>query len=262
MIGGGRGGGEAQTAGRYLLAELIDRLDLALPVQYGGPLVPGNRYIVVSSFGDDRLVRVLLNQRGLRLTPTDPGPEGYILDVRKGLVIVGGSDRSGTLYGVQSLLALLSTESSTPYLKGALVRDYPYKPVRGVHVYLPATEDIPFFKRFIRNFLVRYKFNTIFLEVGAGMELRSHPELNLGWERLCRDVFARGGRPVGPENRFQDSVHPELAGGSYLSREEVRDLVRWARKFRIRVVPEIQSLTHAYYLLTTHGEFAELETAE
>lgn len=55
----------------------------------------------------------------------------------------------------------------------------------------PTRRDIPFFKRFIRDFLAAHKLNTIFLEVGAGMRFRRHPELNEGAVEFARDILAR-----------------------------------------------------------------------
>ncbi|HLP72359.1 MAG TPA: family 20 glycosylhydrolase, partial [Bacteroidales bacterium] len=42
-----------------------------------------------------------------------------------------------------------------------------------------------------------------------------------------------------------------------LEKEEVADLVSYIRKFNIEVIPELPSLTHAYYLLWGHKELAE-----
>lgn len=187
--------------------------------------------------------------------------EGYLLLVYDKYAAIIGADDRGVFYGVQSLLQLIDSTgcSSIPSL---LVRDWPYKPIRGFHLYLPSRDRIGFLIRFIKYFLAYYKFNTLFLEVGAGMRLDRHPEINASWVRLCRDVKARGERPKGPANRFQDSVHHELGGGGFLEKEEVKAIIEVARRYRIEIIPEIQSLTHSYYLVAAHREIAELPEAD
>jgi len=188
--------------------------------------------------------------------------EGYRLTVTKGGVRLEGADPRGLFWGVVSLLQLISAEDGHAVVRHASILDWPRHPIRGVHVYIPAREDIPFFKRYIRYFLADHKMNTIFLEVGAGMELKKHPEVNEGYVTFARDILARGDRPKGPDDRFQNSTHHEVAGGSYLTQEEVRELVDYARAHEVEVIPEIQGLTHVYHLLAAHRELAELPETE
>jgi len=194
--------------------------------------------------------------------PASLPEEGYRLTVTKAGVRLEGADARGLFWGVVSLLQLISAGDGQAVVRRATILDWPRHPFRGVHVYIPAREDIPFFKRYIRYFLADHKMNTIFLEVGAGMELKKHPEVNEGYARFAQDILARGDRPKGPQDRFQNSTHHEVAGGSFLTQEEVRDLVDYARRHEIEVIPEIQGLTHVYHLLAGHRELAELPEAE
>jgi hypothetical protein len=199
----------------------------------------------------------------LAMPAAGPLPEeGYRLTVTKAGVRIEGGDARGLFWGVVSLLELISAEDGRAAVKQATILDWPRHPFRGVHVYIPAREDIPFFKRYIRYFLADHKMNTIFLEVGAGMELKKHPEVNEGAVTFARDILGRGDRPKGPEDRFQNSTHHELAGGSFLTQDEVRDLVDYARAHEVEVIPEIQGLTHVYHLLAGHRELAELPETE
>ena len=199
----------------------------------------------------------------LAMPACDPLPdEGYRLEVTDSAGQLTAADTRGLFWGVVSLLKLLRVEDGEALLREATVVDWPRLPIRGVHVYIPAREDIPFFKRFIRHLLSDHKLNTIFLEVGAGMRFKKHPELNQGAVEFTQDILARGQRPAGPQGRFQDSTHHEIAGGAFLEQEEVRDLVGYARAHEVEVIPEIPSLSHTYYLLTGHRELAELPEAE
>ena len=50
--------------------------------------------------------------------------------------------------------------------------------------------------------------------------------------------------------------------GGVLEKEEVAEMVRYARQHHVDVIPEISTLTHTYYLLTRHRELAEIQAAE
>jgi hypothetical protein len=56
----------------------------------------------------------------------------------------------------------------------------------------------------------------------------------------------------------QNASHQDTGDGSFLEKSEVADLVQWARRYHIEVIPEIPSLTHSYYLLTKHPELSEV----
>ena len=205
----------------------------------------------------------------LGVTKADPGPEGYGLAVsRKGIRVVG-SDYRGTLFGVQTLLELIENREGAVTIREARVRDWPYLPMRYVHVFLPGKETIPFFKRYLRDFLLRYKYNGIILEVGAGMRFDRHPEISTAWARMNKELYAVGDLawiqnescPLGPEKRFQDTTHRGVGLGSYIEKEELHELVGYANRLGLEVMPEIQSLTHAYYIAYADRSTAEIPEA-
>jgi len=208
--------------------------------------------------------------KALGVTRKEPGPEGYALEVSAKGVQVVGCDRQGTLYGVQTLLELIESRDGRVRLREARVRDWPYKPMRYVHIFLPGKETIPFFKRYMRDFLLRYKFNGMILEVGAGMRLERHPEISTAWARMNKELYALGdlvwtqneSAPLGPGKRFQDTTHRGVGLASYIEKDEMRELVRYARRLGLDVMPEIQSLSHAYYIAYAHREVAEIPEAD
>ena len=195
--------------------------------------------------------------------------EGYAVSVTPGGILAVGRDDQGALYAVSTLMQLLELRRGVLYAAAGAVRDWPYLPIRYVHVYVPGPNGVPFFKRYVRDFLLRYKFNGIILEVGGGVRLRSHPELSTGWKRTVMELYALGDRvyttgegcPRGPKGRFSNSIHRGIAEGGYLEEDELRDIVAFARDHGQDVVPEVQSLCHVYYLACAHREVAELPQA-
>ncbi|MBN1669467.1 MAG: family 20 glycosylhydrolase [Kiritimatiellae bacterium] len=220
----------------------------------------------IALFGDELHARC-----GIRLAPSPSGrvaiarnarlpAEGYELKVTSRGVALACKDNRGLLYGLDTLASLIERDGDGAGVPACRVEDAPYTPVRGVHVYMPARESMDFFNRFLR-FMVRLRMNTLFLEIGAGMEFKRHPEINASWEHFTR-TFGKYNEEVGPKVQQQygwwkDSTHPEIAGGSFLKQSEVKELVREAGRLGIEIVPEVQSLSHSYWLCLAHPELAE-----
>ena len=183
--------------------------------------------------------------------PDAPGAldaDAYWLEVRADGVRLLAGGRRGLIYGVCTLLQLLRRDGGAVTAPACVVHDRPQLALRGVHLFLPAREDIGFVKRLIRYVLTPLRYNTLFLQVTAGMRFDRRPEINETWERLNRQSLAETGAPL---------PHGRVGGGSFLTKEEVRDLVRYARDYGLEVIPEIQSLSHVQYLTLTYPEIAE-----
>ena len=201
------------------------------------------------------LVAAYAAKHGMRSS----APEGYALEVNDGAAVVAGSDDAGAFYGLQTLRQLIAGKT----IRGARIRDWPLKPFRGIKLYLPGRENIAYFKRFVRDFMALYKYNTVIVELNAAMRFDRHPELNAGWIEFGKDLnYTRRERSWGPGRQFQDSANADTADFGVLEKEEVADLVRYARQHHVEVIPEVPSLTHSYYLLTRHRELAEVPDAE
>jgi hypothetical protein len=108
-----------------------------------------------------------------------------------------------------------------------------------------------------------FKMNKVIMEVTAVMRSDRHPELNAGWIQYHKDLlYTRRQQVTGPHGEHQDAAHSWTGDGRILDKEQVAGLVDYARQFHVEVIPEIQSLTHSYYLLTRHRELAEIQDAE
>ncbi|MBE6386257.1 MAG: hypothetical protein E7048_11440 [Lentisphaerae bacterium] len=187
--------------------------------------------------------------------------EAFELQMTREGIKITASAQEGLRQGVNTLLELFRTRMCRGKIRVFTMQDAPRLPIRGVHLFLPARADLPFYRRFVSRFLPALHCNTVFLEVGGGMRFDRHPEINEGTQAFARWVFDHHSRPMGPGGRFQDSAHVELAGGDCLEKDEVRALVEWTRSCGVEVIPEIPSLTHSYYLTAAHREIAELPDA-
>ena len=125
-------------------------------------------------------------------------PEGYTLSVTYERILILGIDKSGAVFGTQTLLQLGAVNSTGTdcFSCSRILSDWPFKPIRGFHAYMPERKFIEGFKRIIKT-LAHIKMNTIIIEVGGGMEYEKHPEINKAWEKFCREVMAYPGGPEG-----------------------------------------------------------------
>jgi glycosyl hydrolase family 20 len=242
---------------RFLVEELTDRWGVTVAVQHVTTL-PMNKPVILMGSMANPLVKAYCASHGIE--PVRDKASGYVLRVSGTVALVAGADEDGAFYGLQSLRQVIERRGNGFAISFVRVRDWPDKLFRGIRIYLPGHDHIPFFKRFVRDFMALYKFNKLQIEVNAGMRLDRHPELNAGWVEFARDVnYSRLNYPAGPPHELrQNASHQDTADGNFLEKSEVADLVQWARRYHIDVIPEIPSLTHSYYLLTKHPELSEV----
>ena len=239
---------------RLAASELSDRHHVAVTTRRLSSIPDAGRFLVIGSMQNP-----LVRQYCARLGIPSGVPEGYVIDVSDRIALVAGADDAGALYGFESLRQLIEHRR----IPGSRIRDWPYKPLRGIKMYLPGHQNIPYFKRFVRDFMALYKYNKLILEADAAMRLDRHPELNEGWMALGRNLNdTRRDRAWGPGRQLQDSANADTSDSGVLEKDEVADLIRYANQYHIEVIPEIPTLTHSYYLLTRHRELAEIPNAE
>ena len=192
-----------------------------------------------------------------RLNKTDVinNPDGYVIKMSEGSITVSANSESGIMNGLMTFLRLLDDEGC--YGKEMLC-DYPISSIRGIKLMIPAREDIQDFYDFI-DMMVFFHHNTLMLEIGGAMEYKRHPEINEGWKEYAEFMSEYSGKSKEiQEHTFpwrKNSIHCNNGGGSYLTQNEIRDMIDYCTERGIRIIPEVPSTSH--YLLTRHPELAE-----
>lgn len=207
----------------------------------------------------DRGGRDVLRERGVEAHEEVARAEGYVLHAGDRGIALAGHDAAGLYYGVQTLRQAARWEGESLCMAKAEIRDWPHKPVRGVHLYMPGRDQIPFFRQLV-TWLSSLKYNTIYLEIAGGMEFERHPAINAAWVEFCQAAATFPGGQRGLQDSqpwVKDSTHTELGQGGFLLKSEVAELVAWAGQHHIEVIPEVQSLSHSYYLCMAYPEIAE-----
>ncbi|MFW6085550.1 MAG: beta-N-acetylhexosaminidase, partial [Gemmatimonadota bacterium] len=202
---------------------------------------------------DGRRGRILLDvgliQSDVAESESDhPDPEAYALRVAADGVTITGASPTGLLWGVQTLRQLLPPEFEDPdgenrtswSIPAVEIEDAPRFAWRGslmdvVRHFFP----VDFVKRYV-DLLSRYKMNVLHWHLtddqGWRLEIEGYPRLT--------DVAAWRTEPDGSRH------------GGYYTREEVREVVEYARLRGVRVVPEIEMPGHSSAALVAYPGLA------
>jgi hypothetical protein len=240
---------------RFLVRELSDRYAIALNIEKMSEIMQDRKTVVIGKF-DNPLVSKYCAKNNINVNEKNPGPEGYILEVKSDMILVAGSDEAGAFFGLQSLRQLIIAGNGRK-VQGVYVKDWPNFPFRAIRLYVPGPENTAFFKRFLRDFMSLYKYNKVILELNC-MRLDKHPEVNAGWIEFSKYMqYSRSNSTEGLRGEEKNSSHFDAGDGFIIEKSDVKDIVDYAAENYIEVIPEIPSLTHGYYLLTRHPELAE-----
>jgi hexosaminidase len=154
--------------------------------------------------------------------------EGYVLATGPGVVDIVASTDAGIFYGVQTLKQLVVGAGATARVRGARIRDWPAMRWRGLHDDMSRgpIPTVEFQKRIVRQ-LAAYKIN------------------------VYSPYF---------EHTFDYASYPLSAPpGGRVTPAEMRDLVAYARRYHVEVIPEQEAFGHLHLLLKneTHAPLAE-----
>lgn len=185
------------------------------------------------SFGDEHS---LTNVIRLSVVETlDVGAEGYTLVVEQDAITIQAAAPAGVFYGVQTLLQLIPLQGD-PVIDGCVITDKPRFAYRGAMLdvgrhFFPV-EDV---KHYI-DLMALYKFNKFHLHLtddqGWRIEIKSWPNLT-----------AHGSQT-------------EVGGGKggFYTQEQYSDIVAYAAKRYIEVIPEIDMPGHTNAALSSYPD--------
>lgn len=162
-------------------------------------------------------------QQALKRGGLDPGvqklnDEGYLLTVSQNQVVVAGKTATGTFYGMETLKQLVRGEGASALIPAVNIVDWPTMRWRAVSddISRGPVPTVEYIKRQIRT--------------EAFFKLNMH-------SFYMEHTFASESHPlIGP------------AGGS-LTPTEIRELVVYARRYHVELVPEQQTFGHLHKAL-------------
>ncbi len=229
---------------RRFAASLLPATGLPIPVRVGA--APAASGIVL--------------ERNARLTRL--GDEGYELSVTPRRVAIRARERAGVFYGLQTVRQLLPPEvfraakvdSVAWTIPAVRIVDRPRFSWRGAHLdvgrhFMPKE----FVKKYI-DLLALQKMNTFHWHLtedqGWRIEIRKYP-------RLTEVGAWRTQTVVGHQQSGTDSASWKYDGqrhGGFYTRDDVREVVAYARDRFVNVVPEIEMPGHALAAIAAYPQ--------
>ena len=190
------------------------------------------------------------------LSPAIPYKEGYKLHVTPHRIEVAAATPTGIFYAMQSLRQLLPAAIDKDSLSSGVkwsvpcmeIEDYPRYPYRGLMLdvcrhFFP----ISFVKKYI-DYLAYHKMNRFHWHLtddqGWRIEIKKYPKLTE--VSAFRDRTLIGHYSDKP--RRWDMTHY----GGYYTQEEIRDVIAYAQKRFVTIIPEIEMPGHAEAALAAY----------
>jgi hexosaminidase len=193
-----------------------------------------------------------INSRG----DTSLGNEGYKMNVSSKKILLSANKPHGLFYGIQTLLQILPPSNGHAQPKNisfkipcASISDYPRFRYRGMM--LDVSRHF-FSKEFIKKYIdemAKYKFNVFHWHLtddqGWRIEIKGLPELTkVGAWRVPRN---------GRWGTFREPQTGEKASdGGYYTQDDIREIVSYAKKRFIDILPEIDVPAHSLALIASY----------
>ncbi|OKL39401.1 beta-N-acetylhexosaminidase [Pontibacter flavimaris] len=179
--------------------------------------------------------------------------EMYTLTVSGKDVIIRAKDTGGMVYGIQTLLQLFPLEQVAEVeIPNVEIKDYPRFSYRGMHLdVVRHMFPLEFIKKYI-DYLAFHKFNTFHWHLtddqGWRIEIESYPKLNTigSW----REATLIG------HFKDQPARYDSTRYGGYYTKDEVREVIRYAAVRGISIIPEIDIPGHSRATIAAYPEFS------
>lgn len=184
--------------------------------------------------------------------------EGYLLEISDSKITIKAGDSGGAFYAVQTLRQLLPAEleqkspkhNSSFTLPQLTISDYPKFQYRGMHLDVSRHFfDTEFVKKYIAN-LAMLKMNKFHWHLtddqGWRVEIKKYPELT------AKGAF-REETLIDHYNSSPQKFDDERYGGFY-TQEDIKEVVAFAAKHNVTIIPEIEMPGHAQAAISAYPE--------
>ena len=181
------------------------------------------------------------------------GPEAYIMKVTHKGVTIKASGAAGVFYAQQTLRQM-TCDGEIKEIQCCEIKDYPRFPYRGLHVDVSRHfRSVDFLKKQI-DAMASFKMNRMHLHLtdaaGWRMQIDAYPELTefAAWrpQTTWKEWWAG--------NRHYCNKETSGAYGGYYTKEEMMDLVEYAKARHIEIIPEIEMPSHSEEVLAAYPE--------
>ena len=179
--------------------------------------------------------------------------EEYTLNINSDEIIIEAASHLGAIYAYQSLkqLILLNSRKDSVKIQSQFIKDSPRFKYRGMHLDVGRhMYSVEFIKKYIDG-LSMLKFNNFHWHLtedqGWRIEIEKYPELNnIGSYRDSTLIGHYTDKPW----QFDKTRY-----GGFYTKEEIKEVVVYAEKRGINVIPEIEMPGHSQAAISAYPEF-------
>ncbi|TCC89517.1 beta-N-acetylhexosaminidase [Pedobacter frigiditerrae] len=199
-------------------------------------------------------------------------PNKYFVSVLSSTINAGSSSEQGIFYAIQSIIQLLPTKTNDKLtIPSVDIIDYPRFEYRAMHLDVSRHFfDVATVKKYI-DYLALHKMNYFHWHLtddhGWRIEIKKYPKLTevgawrngsiiglwpgKGNEGIKYEVF-----PTEIKITPKDAVIKTdgIKHGGYYTQEEIKDVIDYAKKRYITIIPEIEMPAHSMALLAAYPE--------
>jgi hexosaminidase len=193
-----------------------------------------------------------------KINPAIASREGYKLSVKKDLILLEAQTPQGVFYGMQTLRQLLPFQIERPYISNAEwsvpcveIEDAPRFAYRGLHLdvcrhFFPKE----FVKKYI-DMLAYHKMNTFHWHLtddqGWRIEIKKYPKLTQIGAFRTKTLISQLENGETPKEALNNARY-----GGYYTQEDIKEVVAYAQKRFVAVIPEIEMPGHTKAALSAY----------
>lgn len=193
----------------------------------------------------------------------------------KGISITGNSPQA-VFYGIQTLIQLLPAEKTNISVPYVMITDYPRFEYRGMHLDVSRHFfDVIFIKKYI-DYLALHKMNYFHWHLtddhGWRIEIKQYPRLTevgawrtgsiiglwpgKGNEHIRYELWPDKNRPTAVHITPKNAVikTDDIPHGGFYTQEQIKEVVEYAAKRYITVIPEIEMPAHSMAALAAYPD--------
>ncbi len=190
----------------------------------------------------------------IKLDPSlNTGKEGYHLTVNPKGIIVEAATPNGLFYGIQTIIQLMPAvkqQAEEVVLPSVEIKDTPRFAWRGLHLdvgrhFMPKE----FVMKYI-DYMAMHKLNTFHWHLtedqGWRIEIKKYPKLTEVGSIRKETLIGHGSNP----QNYDGTPY-----GGFYTQEDIKEVVAYAAKRYVTVVPEIEMPGHALAALAAYPEY-------
>ncbi|WP_406823553.1 beta-N-acetylhexosaminidase [Pedobacter sp. KACC 23697] len=219
----------------------------------------------IPDIGRTKVINLIMNEKIVN-------QKEYTLKVTNKSIIIGATSDTAIFQGIQTLIQLLPTSKSTVLnIPAVEITDYPRFAYRGMHLDVSRHFfDVPFVKQYI-DYLALHKMNYFHWHLtddhGWRIEIKKYPKLTeigawrngsiIGlWPGKGNENIKYQVLPTAVKITPKDAVLQTdgIKHGGFYTQQQIKEVVDYAAKRYITIIPEIEMPAHSMALLAAYPE--------